>query len=107
MAPPMGVNWRVSLVAFSFRRKGLGPVLGGVESKSGNEIRLKPPPTHVPARSASGPRLGASLSSGNPGRMFNVSCGVVAMYVLLVYLVLCLRGALQITAATVVLTRVC
>src|ERR1017187_3386804 len=58
-APPIGVNCRVSIVAFSFSLKSFGPVPGGTEEKSGSEMRLKPVPTQVPARSAYGPRLEA------------------------------------------------
>jgi hypothetical protein len=42
---PIGMNWRVSIVALSFNRKALGPVLGGRESKSDSEIKLNPLPT--------------------------------------------------------------
>jgi hypothetical protein len=48
------------MVALSFSRKALGPVLGGLESKSGSEIRLNPLPTQVPARSARGPKTSGS-----------------------------------------------
>jgi len=56
-------------VELSFTRNRFGPVLGGLGSKSGSEMRLKPVPIHVPARSVSGPRPSATSASGRPRRV--------------------------------------
>src|ERR1700745_460679 len=59
------------MVALSFSRKALGPVLGGLESKSGSEIRLNRLPTQVPAKSARGPKTSGSerLAVDSPRRV--------------------------------------
>src|ERR1700746_3092365 len=68
------------MVALSFSRKALGPVLGGLESKSGSEIRLNPLPTQVPAKSARGPKTSGSerLAVDSPRRVWRWAVSAMA-----------------------------